>query len=143
MRSIIRGIGATKSATPVASALRGIIGYSASAGSCTKMTPPASLTARTPCAPSEPAPDRMTDSPSPRPAAIERKNMSIGARLPRGSVNGRARTSSPWITSSRSGGMTKTQFGDRRDPASETSCTCMCVTPPNISLSALGWSGAR
>ena len=47
--------------------------------------PPASLTARTPSAPSEPAPLRMTANPSPSCSASERKNRSIGARWPRGS----------------------------------------------------------
>ncbi len=106
MRSTMRSIGSTKSATPVAIALRGIIPNSASLGSWTKMTPPASLTLRTPSAPSLPAPLSTTAIPSPRPAAIERKNMSIGARCPRGSLNGRARMVLSSITSSLSGGMT-------------------------------------
>ena len=58
--------GSTKSATSVAIALRGIEAYSASLGSCTRMMPPASLTALTPMAPSEPAPVRMMAKPSPR-----------------------------------------------------------------------------
>ena len=57
--------GSTKSAIPVAIALRGIDGYSASSGSCTRMMPPASLTALAPTAPSEPAPVRMMAKPSP------------------------------------------------------------------------------
>ena len=81
-------MGATKSAAPLAMAFCGMELNSASAGSCTITTPPASLTARTPRAPSAPAPDRTTAIPSPRAAAIERKNRSTGARRPRGSLQG-------------------------------------------------------
>ena len=70
------------------------------------MTPPASWIARAPIEPSDPAPVSTTAIPSPRAAATERKNMSIGARRPRGSVNSRAVTLSPSMTSSRSGGIT-------------------------------------
>jgi len=78
---------------PVAMALRGIEEYSASSGFCTRMMPPASLTARTPMAPAEPAPLRMTAKPSPSRSATERKNRSIGLRWPRGSSNSSAETS--------------------------------------------------
>jgi hypothetical protein len=105
-RSARRAMGATKSTMPVAMALCGIEGNGASAGSCTMMMPPASFIAATPSAPSDPAPDKMIATPSPRPAATERKNLSIIARWSRGSLKGRAVTSSPSITSSRSGGMT-------------------------------------
>lgn len=105
-RSVNREIGATKSAAPVAIAFCGMELKVASVGSCTMMTPPASLTAVTPSEPSAPAPDRTIATPSPRAAATERKNMSIGARRPLGSLNGRAAISSPLMTSSRSGGMT-------------------------------------
>jgi len=56
-------IGRTKSA-PLAIALRGIDGYSASMGSWTRISPPFSLTARTPTAPSDPPPLRTTAKPS-------------------------------------------------------------------------------
>src|SRR5262245_46388091 len=58
---------------PVAMAARGIDGYSASLGSCTRIIPPDSLTARTPIAPSAPAPVRMMAKPSPCCSASERK----------------------------------------------------------------------
>jgi hypothetical protein len=64
--------------------------YSASSGSCAKMMPPDSFTARTPMAPSEPAPLRITANPSPSRSASERKNISIGERWPRGSSNSTA-----------------------------------------------------
>jgi hypothetical protein len=96
--------GAMKSTTRVAISFCGIAGYSASSGSCTKMTLPASFMARMPSAPSEPAPLSTTANPPPRAAATERKNLSIGARLARGSVMGRAASLSPSTTSSRSGG---------------------------------------
>ena len=53
MRPTTLGIEPTKSATPVAIALRGIIANSASAGSCTRITPPDSFILRTPTAPSD------------------------------------------------------------------------------------------
>ena len=141
-RSAKRATGPTKSATPVAIALWGMEAKSASAGSCTITTPPASLMARTPTAPSEPAPDSIIATPSPRPAAMERKKTSMGARRPRGSSKGRALTLSPSITSSRSGGMTNTQFGFSVG-LSVTCSTSMRVQPDRISLSALGCSGER
>ena len=136
-RSAIRASGAMKSAMPVAMAFWGIEAKPASAGSCTMITPPASLTARTPWAPSAPAPDRTTAMPSPRAAAIERKNLSMGARCPRGSLNGRAATVLPSITSSRSGGMTKTLFA-LRTGLSSICRTGMRVQADRISLIALG-----
>ena len=60
-RSISRsGISAavvTKSTMPVAMALRGMLSYSASAGSWANVMPPISLTLDSPTEPSEPAPD--------------------------------------------------------------------------------------
>ena len=53
--------------------------YSASSESCTRMVPPASLTARAPMAPSEPAPLKMIAKPSLACSVAERKNPSIGA----------------------------------------------------------------
>src|SRR5215471_18207023 len=91
---------------PVAIALRGIDGNSASLGSCTRMMPPDSLTALTPTAPSEPAPVRITAQPSPVCSASERKNKSIGARFPRGSSNSAVAISSLVMCNRRSGGMT-------------------------------------
>ena len=99
-------IGPMKLTTPVAMAFCGMAANSASPGSCANTTAPASSIARTPLAPSEPEPLRMTAIPSPRASATERKNMSTGARCPRGAVNFRAVTLSPSITSSRPGGMT-------------------------------------
>ena len=78
--------GSTKSA-PLAIALRGIEPYSASSGSCTRMSPPVSRMARTPTDPSEPPPLSTIAKPSPCWAASDRKNRSIGARCPRGSSN--------------------------------------------------------
>src|SRR5581483_7767610 len=46
------------------------------------MMPPASFTARTPIAPSDPAPLRMTAKPSPSRSATDRKKKSIGKRSP-------------------------------------------------------------
>ena len=92
-RAAMSRTGRTKSTMPVAIALRGIEGCSASSGSWTKIIPPPSLTARTPSAPSEPAPLRMMAKPSPRRSDNERKNESIGDRRPRGSSNGTAESS--------------------------------------------------
>jgi hypothetical protein len=80
--------GKTKSATPLEMALRGIEEYSASFGSCTRMVPPASLTARTPMAPSEPAPLRTTAKPSPSPDTALNQGLpalSVTFLLPRSS----------------------------------------------------------
>jgi len=80
-------MGRTKSARPVATALRGIDPYSASSGSWTRMIPPASLTALMPTDPSEPAPEKTMAKLSPPSAASERKKRSIGVRCQRGSSN--------------------------------------------------------
>jgi hypothetical protein len=98
--------GRMKSATPDPIALRGMDEYSASSGSCTRMMPPASLTARTPMAPSEPAPLRMIAKPLPRRSVAERKKPSIGARFPRGSSNSVGEISWSINSTRRSGGRT-------------------------------------
>jgi hypothetical protein len=82
---------------------RGVFGF---VGSWTRMMPPDSLTARTPVAPSEPAPLRITAKPSPSCSATDRKNRSIAARWPRGSSNASAETSWSIICRRRSGGIT-------------------------------------
>ncbi len=81
-------------------------------------------------------------TPSPRALAMERKNMSIGARRPRGSEKGRELMLSPSITSSLSGAITYTQFGFSVG-WSCTWWTVMRVRSARISVSALGWSGDR
>ena len=164
-RSARRAMGATTSAAPVAMAFCGMEENSASAGSCTMTTPPASLTERTPCAPSAPEPESTMATPSPRAErtpcapsapepestmatpspralAIEQKKRSMGARCPRGSLKGRELTLSPSITSSRSGAMTYTQFGSRCG-WSVTWLTLILVQTPSTSFSALGCSGER
>ena len=62
-RSSLPGIsatGSTKSISPVLRALRGMASYSASAGSCTTVKPPFSLTRCIPRVPSLPLPDSTT-----------------------------------------------------------------------------------
>jgi hypothetical protein len=85
---------------------RGIASCAASRGSCTSTTPPASLTARAPSAPSEPPPESTTAKPSPWRSASERKNTSIDARRSRKSWNLAAAMVLCVISSLRSGAIT-------------------------------------
>jgi hypothetical protein len=54
------GGASTKSTQPVAIAARGMLSYFAVRSSCAKVIPPAAFTAFKPCAPSDPAPDKIT-----------------------------------------------------------------------------------
>lgn len=56
----MRSTGSTASAAPVVIAARGMLSNLASVGSCTKVMPPAALTAPTPSAPSEAVPESTT-----------------------------------------------------------------------------------
>ena len=77
--------GSTWVEKPALIALLGIPSYFAVDGSCTSVMPPAPRMARKPNVPSVPVPERMMPiALSPQSSASERKNASIGMRMPRG-----------------------------------------------------------
>ena len=106
IRSARRLIGAMKLTTPVAMAFCGIAGNSASAGSLREDDAAGLLDRPHAGRAVRPGAAQHHRHTVPRAAATERKNMSIGARRPRGSEKARAVTLSPSMTSSRSGGIT-------------------------------------
>ena len=131
------------SASPVLIALRGMASYLAEAGSWTITRPEFSLMALSPKAPSEPIPEKTTQTAFCRWSTANcRKKKSMGIRNPRG-AEGASKWSFPCrIARSALGGITYAAFGWTRTPSS-ISVISIWEVRCNSSASSVLWVGVE